>query len=227
MVSEFSRRPRLLKGALVAYESHLIPGIPKIVAFQFNPDTVTRRLQSRTYAGGNGGDGGGTEGTEVPQIIGPPEQSIGMSVTLDAADQLEFPDQNPDVVGVGLHPALATLELLLYPPSESILTNIVQAKLGSRSVVRADVPVVLLVWGPARVVPVRMTGFSVTEQAFDQLLNPIRAEVRLDLDVLSSLDLEPGTLGHGVAFAHHVAKELLSAAHQGKTAVEIGSALPF
>lgn len=150
-----------------------------------------------------------------------------MTVALDAADQLETPAENPDVVIAGLHPALATLELLLYPTTTSILANIAAAQVGLRSTVASDIPVVLLVWGPARVVPVKLTSFSVTEQAFDQLLNPIRAEVQLDLDVLSSFDLEPGTIGHGVAFAHHIAKEVLSAAHQVKTAIEIGSSLPI
>jgi hypothetical protein len=130
------------------------------------------------------------------------------------------------VVGTGLHPALATLELLLYPPSQEILASAVRASLGSRSVKSMDVPLVLLVWGAPRVVPVRLDGLSVTEQAFDNLLNPTRAEVRLDLTVLSYDDLETGTLGHGVSLVHHVAKEALAVAHQVKTAIEIGS-LPF
>lgn len=224
MPSEPPRRPKLLKGALVAYQSQLIPGVPRVIAFQYNPDRVSRRLRSRFHESTTWGVGAGPT---VPQVVGPPEQTVSLTVSLDAADQLERPAEHPDVVLTGLHPALATLELLLYPPSSSILTNIVQARLGSRSVVRAEVPLVLLVWGPARVVPVRVTSFSVTEEAFDQLLNPIRAEVDLEVDVLSSLDLEPGTLGHGVAFAHHVTREVLSAAHQVKTAVEIGSSLPI
>jgi hypothetical protein len=150
-----------------------------------------------------------------------------MKVVLDAADQLESPGENPDVVATGLHPALATLELLLYPTSTLIISNFLRAKLGSRSITSTDVPLALLVWGPARVVPIKVTSFSVTEQAFDQLLNPIRAEVSIDLRVLTYRELEPGTLGHGASLVNHVAKEALSAVHQVKTAVEAVGQIPF
>lgn len=225
MPSEFSRRPRLLKGALVAYQSQLIPGIPRLVVFQYNPDNLTRTLRHRRATGGSG-PGAKADAREALEVTGPPQESISLTVTLDAADQLESPSENPDVVVAGLHPALATLELLLYPPSTEILANALRAAVGARSVTSMDVPMVLLVWGAARVVPVRLDGLSITEQAFDTLLNPIRAEARLDLTVLSYNDLETGTLGHGVSVVHHVAKEALAAAHQVKTAIEIAT-LPF
>jgi hypothetical protein len=224
MASEFTRRPRLLKGALVAYQSQMIPGIPRLVVFQYNPENLTRTLRHQRAQ--RRGAWNKPDSRESLEVTGPPAESISMTVTLDAADQLEFPAENPVVVGTGLHPALATLELLLYPPSQEILASAVRASLGSRSVKSMDVPLVLLVWGAPRVVPVRLDGLSVTEQAFDNLLNPTRAEVRLDLTVLSYDDLETGTLGHGVSLVHHVAKEALAVAHQVKTAIEIGS-LPF
>jgi hypothetical protein len=83
------------------------------------------------------------------------------------------------------------------------------------------------VWGPARVVPVKIESFSVTEQDFDQILNPIRAEISLELRVLTYRELEPGTIGHGASFVNHVAKEVLSAVHQVKTAVEVVGSLPL
>lgn len=224
MPSEFSRRPRLLKGALVAYQSQLIPGIPRLVVFQYNPDNLTRTLRHRRATGNSAW--GRADAREALEVTGPPQESISLTVTLDAADQLESPSENPDVVVAGLHPALATLELLLYPPSQEILANALRAAVGARSVTSMDVPMVLLVWGAARVVPVRLDGLSITEQAFDTFLNPIRAEARLDLTVLSYTDLETGTLGHGVSVVHHVAKEALAAAHQVKTAIEIAT-LPF
>lgn len=150
-----------------------------------------------------------------------------MTAMLDAADQLEDPGRNPDIVLTGLHPALATLELLLYPPSEQILGNAAKALLGSKSITTTDAPLTLLVWGPARVVPVLLDSYSITETAFDQLLNPINAEVELNLTVLSYTMLETGSLGHGVSVVHHVAKEVLSAADQVRTAVEIVGSLPF
>lgn len=224
MATESPRRPRLLKGALVAYESQLIPGVPRLVVFQYNPDNLTRTLRHRRATGRAAREK--ADAREALEVTGPPRESISLTVTLDAADQLEFPAQNPAVVVAGLHPALATLELLLYPPSQEILANALRAAVGARSVASMDVPMLLLVWGAARVVPVRLDGLSITEQAFDTILNPIRAEARLDLTVMSYVDLETGTLGHGVSVVHHVAKEVLAATHQVKTATEIAT-LPF
>jgi hypothetical protein len=226
MPTEFTGRPKLLKGALVAFRSQLIPGVPTVVVFQYNPENLTRTLKQRT-ASGDAAGGGASAAQEVLQVAGPPEEQISMTIILNAADQLEQPGQNPDTVLTGLHPALATLELLLYPPSEQILANAVRAALGARQITSTDVPLTLLVWGPARVVPVRLTGLTFTEQAFDQLLNPIRAEVRIDVGVLTYRDLEPKSIGHGVSVVHHVAKEVLSAVHQVKTAVEVVGSLPF
>ena len=223
MAGEFSRRPRLLKGALVAFQSQLIPGVPRIVVFQYNPDNLTRTLRHRRARSSQRSRADARESLEV---TGPPEESISLTVTLDAADQLETPSEHPVVVLTGLHPALATLELLLYPPSQEVLTNAIRAAVGARQVKSMDVPMVLLVWGAARVVPVRLESLSVTEQAFDTALNPIRAEARVELTVLSYADLEPGTLGHGVSVGHHIAKEALALSHQVKTAIEIAT-LPF
>jgi len=223
MPSEFTRRPRLLKGALVAYQSQLIPGVPRIVVFQYNPETMTRTLRHRR---GSQERRGQAESRESLEVTGPPEESLSLTVNLDAADQLEVPSDNPVVVAAGLHPALATLELLMYPPSQEILTSAILAAVGARQVRSFEVPTVLLVWGAARVVPVRLDSLSITEKAFDTLLNPILAEAQLELTVMSYADLEAGTLGHGVSIAHHVAKEALGLAHQVKTAVEIAT-LPF
>jgi hypothetical protein len=226
VASEFTRRPKLLKGAIVAYQSQLIPGVPRVVVFQYNPDTLTRTLRHRT-ASGEASKADPTSGLDVLKVTGPPLESISMKVTLDATDQLEFPGENPDVVVAGLHPALATLELLLYPTSKQVLANLIRGEVGHKSVTPMDVPLSLLVWGPARVVPVRITSFSVTEQAFDQMLNPTRAEVSIEFEVLTYRDLERGTLGHGASLVHHVAKEVLSAVHQVKTAAEAVGQLPF
>lgn len=227
MASEFPRRPKLLKGALVAYQSQLIPGVPRVVVFQYNPDTLTRTLRHRTASGAGMNGESKADAREILQVTGPPSESISTKVVLDAADQLELPAENPDVVATGLHPALATLELLLYPQSTQVLGNLLRAQLGSRSITAMDVPLSLLVWGPARVVPVMVTSFSVTEQAFDQLLNPIRAEVSIEMNVLSYRDLETDSIGYGVSLVNHVSKEVLSAVHQVKTAAEAVGQLPF
>ncbi len=55
---------------------------------------------------------------------------------------------------------------------------------GSAPAQRPQVPIVLFVWGPGRVVPVRLTSFSVDEQAFSPTLYPVRAKVTLGMQVL-------------------------------------------
>ncbi len=52
-----------------------------------------------------------------------------------------------------------------------------------------EAPLTLFIWGIKRVLPVRLTDFSITEEAFDVNLNPIRAKVSLGMRVLSVDDL--------------------------------------
>jgi len=47
-MSAFPGSPRLLKGALVGIDP-LVP-IPNVVVFQYNPDTMTRRLEPRAVS---------------------------------------------------------------------------------------------------------------------------------------------------------------------------------
>ena len=47
-------------------------------------------------------------------------------------------------------------------------------------------PLTLFVWSARRILPVRITEYSVTEEAFDPALNPIRAKVSLGIRVLSN-----------------------------------------
>ena len=214
-MAESLQRPKLVKGALASFGSQLVPGVPRVVVFQYNPGTLSRTLRRRTASGqGPAEEDRAAKAAGNLDLRGPPAEEISLTAELDAADQLETPQEHPAVALAGLHPALATLELLLYPPSELVLRNRVAAAAGSRAVTTADAPISLLVWGPSRVVPVEVQGYEITEQAFDQRLNPIRAEVDMDLRVLTSRELQAGTLGHDAAFAHHVAKEALAALQQ-------------
>ncbi len=211
MTSEFPGRPRVLKGALVAYASALLGPVPNVVVFQYNPDTVTRTVRHRTQTSTGAEAGGRARAGEPIRVTGPPAESLSLQITLDATDKLEVGD--PLAVTVGVHPALAALELLLYPDSTQMLRNAALTQAGASAVPAAEVPSVLLVWGLGRVVPVRVESLSITEQAYDPLLNPIRADVDLSLHVLSYLDLTVGSLGHGASVAHHIAKEALAQAN--------------
>ena len=76
-----------------------------------------------------------------------------------------------------------------------------------------EAPLTLFVWSAVRILPVRLTDFSITEEAFDQALNPIRAKVSLGMRVLSVNDLSFDHKGNSVFLANLARKEKLA----GKT----------
>ncbi len=200
-MTTFPGSPRLLKGALVTVD----PARPLagIILFQYNPDTLTRRLEART-TGYEGGDR-----AEALRLTGPPRETITLTVEIDAADQLE--QGNPVAVTMGVTPALAALELLLYPKSADVLRNAALAQAGNVEIIPPEAPLTLFVWGPNRVLPVRLTGFSITEEAYDPALNPIRARVELSLEVLSYADFKPTHVGYQLFLIHQIGKEVMGA----------------
>lgn len=195
--------PQLLRGGLVLLD----PGsgtVRRVIAFQYNPDTVTRTLQARA-AGGESGDR-----SQALRLTGPPTETIKLDAELDATDYLEQPDRHPATVESGLQPQIAALESLLYPDSARLQENHGLASFGTLEITPVEAPLVLLVWGRQRVVPVRITEFSVTEEAFDPQLNPIRAKVSLGFRVLSVDDLGFDHRGSGIYLAYQRGKEALA-----------------
>jgi hypothetical protein len=202
MPSDFPRSPKILKGALVAYQ---LPDLqPNVIIFQYNPEHLTRSLQARTATGGGRGDSQRTDG--------PPDETITLSVEIDAADQLER--QDAVATSVGLHPVIAALELLMYPSFPMVVFNQVLANAGSVVILSEPAPMALFIWGPARVLPVRVASVSITEQAFDPLLNPILAKADLSLKVLTYRDLDLTNPGYWVYMAAFNQKEVMAAKNQ-------------
>lgn len=206
--SEFPRRPQLLKGALAVYPSHTPGPPPKLIVFQYNPETVRRTLASRTPQQERGTAAKARE--EILRVSGPPLETITVAVLIDAVDQYHEALNGGPPLEDGLHPALATLELLLYPPADWLRGAERDAGRGQASIAPGDLPLVLLVWGKSRVVPVSLTSFSVTEEEFDTALNPIRARVELGFRVLTSLELPKASAGHNAFRAYHADKERLA-----------------
>jgi hypothetical protein len=226
MPSEFPRSPRLLKGALVVFDSQKPGPPPSVIAFQYNAEQITRSLASRAAPPEPSDVGAARE--DSFRVLGPPVENLTLSVILDAVDQLEEPENNPEVAINGLHPALAALELLLYPPSTQVLLNRNLAQAGKVQVCPADLPLTLLVWGKSRVVPVRVTSFSITEEAFDPKLNPIQAKVDLGMRVLTYMELKEDTVGFGAYIAYQAQKETLARlVRVGTTASTIRGLLPI
>jgi len=210
-MSDFPGRPFLLKGALVVFEAP-IPVPTNLIVFQYNPETMTRKISQP--AGGAQAGGGGSANPcstagDTRNVLLLPVENYQLSVELDAADQLEVNDTITR--GVGLHPAIAALELLLYPPPQDVLVAKALALFGSAFVTSGKVPIVLFVWGAARVVPVIVNSITVSESAYDQLLNPIQAKVDLEMRSMTELELKAaGILFEGLSFINLVAKEVMA-----------------
>src|ERR1035437_904022 len=208
---DFPGRPLLLKGALVVFETP-IPVPTNFILFQYNPETMTRRIAQP--AGGAQAGGGGSAGPcstagEPRHTLLLPTESYQLPVELDAADQMEVSD--PLTMGLGLHPALAALEMFLYPPPVAVLARKALMRFGTAFVNSPQVPLVLFVWGLPRVVPVIIKSLSITESAYDQLLNPIQAKVDLDMRSMTDLELQnAGPLFESLGYLNLVARELIA-----------------
>ncbi len=202
-MSSFPRSPRLRKGAIVSLDALSL--VPQTIVFQYNPDSLSRTLNPKTTQNKAGG-------AETFRLEGPPEEQIDLEIELDAADQLENPAQNPSTVLMGINPQLAALETIMYPKSSQVIANTELAALGTMEIVPPEGPFTVFVWGPNRVLPVRLVTLKVSEEAYDTELNPIRAKVTLSLKVLSYADLQKSHVGYSLYMANHTGKETMAAA---------------
>jgi hypothetical protein len=182
-MNTFPRAPTLVKSGLVLID----PGtsqVRRVIVFQYSPDTLTRTLQVQAIGESN-------DRSEALRLKGPPVETIKVDAEIDVIDQLEFPDkaENRDATQLGLHPYLAALETIIYPTSGQLTSNNSLSKAGTLEIAPMESLLTLFVWSKSRILPVRLTEFSVTEEAFDPALNPIRAKVSLGMRVLNVNDL--------------------------------------
>jgi hypothetical protein len=192
--------PRLLKGALVSLD--ITSPIPQVIVFQYNPDTLTRQLKAR------GAQGDAAKG-DATRLNGAPEETIKIDVEIDATDQLETGESIAEAIGI--YPQLSALEMLVYPKSALVIANTALMAAGLIEIAPPVGPFTLFIWGVNRILPVRVEEFSVTEEAHDTALNPIRAKVSLGLRVLSYNDLSITNPGYYMFLAHQVLKETMAA----------------
>ena len=192
----FSRSPRVHKGALIGLDK--FNPLASVVVFQYNPEELQRTLTAQTAPPD-------ADQNEAFRLKAPPKEQVAVKIELDAADQLE---QRDGLAGaLGLYPALASLEMLLYPKSVAVIANEVLLAAGTVEVIPPEAPLTLFAWGPKRVLPVRITSLNVTEQLFDPDLNPIVAEVSLTMEVLSYYDLGLLSAGGALYMANQLLKE--------------------
>ena len=131
-------------------------GTPSIIVFPFNPATLVRTLLPVA-----------TQGAGILGVSDPanPAQTITFTLAMGSAASL--------IPGVALPSAsvasvLAALEVLMYPESSTA---------GSLT---------LFVWGPNRILPVRVTALNINEDLFSSELAPIQATVDVTLAVANA-----------------------------------------
>jgi len=220
MNSGYSQTPKLLKGALIYFGAPLLIPIPNIIIFQYNPESMTRTLnpwQPLTAVRPEYDKGEMTNKdaykeylSKVAGLAQPydPQETFSLALELDATNALEHPELHPVATRSGVADRIAAIEMLMYPPGDSLLgrgiTPVASATVsvsangvtGSasfggaiKSIQRKDVPVVLFFWGPGRIVPVRITSLSIEEQQYSPTLYPLRAKANIGLRVLDLDDL--------------------------------------
>lgn len=243
MADGFPGSPKILKGALIQFATGGLLPIPNLILFQYNPATITRTLTPWSPPATQSDP---THAHDTAQPFDPVE-SFTVTLELDATDALETPDSHPVAVLAGVADRIAALEMLVYPQFESALSSLLGAvasvSIGgvsaggsagaSSSVPRGNVPVVLFVWGPGRIVPVRLATFRVEEQAYSPTLYPIRANVVAEFKVLTdkSFTAESPTMPQRLAKAAYQftykQKQVLAAANLANSVESILGMLPF
>ena len=220
-MTSFPSSPKLLKGAIVGVD--LFNPLASVILFQYNPEKLTRSVQVAGRAPQT--PGAVPNRTEVLRLKGPPNETISLEIEIDASDQLEKSD--PIATTLGVHPTLASLEMLLYPKAARMIANEILAEFGVIEVVAPEAPLTLFVWGVKRVLPVRITGFNINEQFFDSDLNPIRATVSLSMTVLTYQDLGLLSVGGALFMAHQVTKEVIATIGGLSNVASLGATASF
>ncbi len=214
-MSTFPNSPKLLKGGIVLLDVDT-SAVRSIIPLQYNPDSISRTLQPKAVESADGNR------TEAFRLKGPPVETIKLEAEIDATDQLEYPDQNATTTEYGILPQLAALETIVYPTSSQLESNNALADSGTLEIIPMQAPLTLFVWSKSRVMPVRLTEVSITEEAFDPSLNPIRAKVSLGLRVLTIDDVEFSSKGGSLYMIYQQQKEQLASKSKNGTLNTLG-----
>ena len=187
---------RFLKGAFVEAPIGK-SGSFQPIYFQFNPETV-ERTKSGTWTSAQSQrqkvEDTATEkefknlkGKKVKAGFVPSPEKINLTLRLDSTEKLFRAPSGAQVdVSQGILPELSALESLMKKATTQVA---VQGSKNAPTLVRTkEIPLVLFMWGGYRVIPVTILSMTITEQQFDYLLNPIRAEIKVSLQVLEEED---------------------------------------
>jgi hypothetical protein len=216
-MSTFPKSPRIVKGGIVLADARSGDALT-MISLQYNPKTLQRGYEPQAFG----------DGTEPLRLKGPAVETLTIEADIDAADFLEFPEQHQDTVEHGIQPQLAALEAMVNPTSAQLNTNNMLQSAGTLEIAPMEGPMALFVWSRNRIVPVRITSFSITEEAFDTQLNPIRATVSLTMQVLNINDLGFQHKGGSLFMNYLQNKERLAGKAPGASLDDFGvSSLPL
>ena len=199
MSSPYPNSPKVLKAGLISIGATL--PAPQLIVLQYNPAELTRQLEPNFEKTGDTPTGSNL-------LAGPAAETIQMTARISAIDQLQANDAT--AIAFGIHPQLATLELMLFPSASTLIQGIAEMALGVLEIVPPQTPLTVFVWGPQRVLPVQITSYSVNETMHDTRLNPIDAEVTMSMKVLTYQDFQPTQAGYFLYLASLAERELMA-----------------
>lgn len=226
----YTRSPRLVRGALVQLTEDVIGIVPNVIPFQYNPETLSRKLTPW-----NPFEVDQTARGQIAPTAQPfdPKETISLEIHFDAADQLE--ESDPVAAQFGVADRIAAVEKLLLP-SQGLIGDLLAAASAlvgaAQPPQRPTVPVSLFVWGPGRILPVRVTDYGIEETSFLPSLQPLTAKITLALEVLTP-DVFRCESGPAVELAvaayrfYRVQQSALALQYNARNAAQALSLLPF
>jgi hypothetical protein len=238
---------KFIKGALVEFKAASVLPLPNVIVFQFNPETMTH-----TWAPAEAAADPREKSSDPLAVDGVPGEQFSFNLLMDTTDMAAdgSPVTQTLAATSGIASRIAALEMLQYPVDQSPggeLLGQVSASVAAdgfatvagtvagmnppTNVPQLQVPTVLFVWGPGRILPVRITTLTITERLYDELLNPIHAEAQIGLKVLTPRELSVvrGVLGKVATAAYDYSQALrqrLAAANLGNAKESIIGFLP-
>src|ERR1043166_2288005 len=228
-----------IRGAFIEFMPTFLIPLPNIIIFQYNPETMTPAWTQPASVPVSESAGGNANPLAVKGL---PGESFSFTLVMDTVDMIA--DGSPVAEGIatvsGIYTRLAALEMLQYPvpaKEDSLIPappvpGGAPAATPDRTVPLMQVPTVLFVWGPGRIVPVRVTSLSITEKLYDGLLNPIHAGASIGVRVLTPDELKwvTGPLGELAKVAYDYSQGLrqaLAIANLANAAESAIGMLPF
>jgi hypothetical protein len=221
----------LLRGVLIEYGTDLIGPIPNVVIFQFNPESLSRSLQIPQRPTG-------ATQREATQAGEKTFEKISFKAHFSAANMLDEDKALAKMFGIG--PQLCALEKMVLPSAKiaGLIGEALDAvgdALGlgggddapAQPIPREKYPRILFIWGLTRVLPVTIDSMTIAELEYDAMLNPLRAEVDLQLSVIAIDQCSDDVLGKGALEYTTIAKEAQAIANLANTAEQIVEMIPL